>query len=340
MELCGPASAPAGKEVGPAAGAGAPQDVHQHPARYWWPEEGAQPVRPGHEPSTWPGIGGGGGTGPSVRVVVPANARPVPSGRQPSEVREPGKLRQAWRRFVTALAAFGAFLVKFGALLLKVKYVGLVLSMFVSVAAYAWLFGWSFAVGLVLLLLVHEMGHVVALRRQGVPASAPLFVPFLGAFVSMRGMPRSAYQEAVSGLAGPAFGTAGSVVVAYWANATGSEFLRALAFFGFFMNLFNLLPVLPLDGGRAAAALHPALWLAGLLGLVVVEIYYPSPVVPLVLILGGAELWRRWANRNSPASRAYRSLAASQRWAVGAFYLLLVVVTIAGAHAMYVARSL
>ena len=281
---------------------------------------GVQPWRDGRSPvTTAPAGGGRPGTGPGQRQSA---------------------LRRAWQRFVTALAAIGAFLAKFGALLLKVKYVGLVLSMLVSIAAYSLFFGWSFAVGIVLLILVHEMGHVVELRRQGVPASAPLFIPFLGAFVNMRGSPRTAYQEALSGLAGPLIGTAASVVVAFWANATGSKFLMALAFFGFFVNLFNLLPVLPLDGGRAAAALHPALWLLGLVGLVVFEVLYPSPVVPIVLILGGIELWRRWRNRNSPASRAYHSLLPQQRLVIGAFYLTLVAVTIVGAHATYIARSL
>jgi len=284
---------------------------------------------------TWPEPAPSAEVAPGGRASLPGG-RPGASGSRPPA----SGLKRAWQRLVAALAATAAFLAKFGALLLKVKYVGLVLSMFVSIAAYALLFGWPFAVGIVLLILVHEMGHVVVLRRQGVPASAPLFIPFLGAFVSMRGMPRSAFQEAISGLAGPASGTAGSVVVAYWANATGSRFLQALAFFGFFINLFNLLPVLPLDGGRAAAALHPALWLAGLVGLLLFEFFYPSPVIPVVLILGGYELWRRWSNRASPASRAYHSLAPVQRLAVGAFYLLLVAVTIVGAHATYLARSL
>ena len=234
----------------------------------------------------------------------------------------------------------GAFLVKFGALLLKLKYVSVVLTMLVSIAAYSLFFGWSFAVGIVLLILVHEMGHVIELRRQGVPASAPLFIPFIGAFVNMRGSPRSAYQEALSGLAGPLVGTAASVVVAFWANATGSRFLMALAFFGFFVNLFNLLPVLPLDGGRAAAALHPALWLVGLAALLVFEFLYPSPVIPIVLILGGVELWRRWRYRNSPSSRAYHALLPQQRLTIGLFYLALIGVTIFGAHATYVARTL
>lgn len=333
-----------------------PEDLAGPPTSYWWPDQGPEVAWP-----TPPGPG----TAEAVTVLAPNGGHPdlqvppgVPRGRaRPVRVGSPApsapstatgqptststsKLRRAWQRLIGTLVAIGASLAKFGALLIKLKYVGVVLSMFVSIAAYAWLFGWSFAVGLVLLLLVHEMGHVVVLRRQGVPASLPLFVPFLGAFVSMRAAPRSAFQEAVSGLAGPAFGTAGAVVVAYWADATGSTFLRALAFFGFFVNLFNLLPVLPLDGGRAAAALHPALWLGGLVGLLVLEVYYPSPVIPIVLILGGVELWRRWTNRNSPVSRAYHALAAEQRLGVAIFYVLLIIVTIVGAHAMYVQHSL
>ena len=94
----------------------------------------------------------------------------------------------------------------------------------------------------------------------------------------------------------------------------------ALAFVGFFMNMFNLLPMLPLDGGRAAAALHPAIWLAGLVGLIVWEVLYPSPVIPIILILGGYELWRRWRYRNSPGSRLYYSLLPQQRLTVGVMY--------------------
>ncbi|HXW79860.1 MAG TPA: site-2 protease family protein, partial [Acidimicrobiales bacterium] len=336
-------------------------------ASHWWPEPavgtGESSERSGWGPPSQPSGGvvrSGYAAGPSRpqgqdSLPVPAEASPGPAsnghtaGRAPQGSRAaggtvsgkpPGVLRRAWQRFVTALAAAGAFLAKFGALLIKLKYVSLVLTMLASIAAYSLFFGWSFAVGIVLLILVHEMGHVIELRRQGVPASAPLFVPFLGAFVNMKGSPRNAYQEALSGLAGPLVGTAASIVVAFWANATGSNFLMALAFFGFFVNLFNLLPVLPLDGGRAAAALHPALWLLGLAALLVFEFLYPSPVIPIVLILGGVELWRRWRFRNSPSSRAYHALLPQQRFAIGAFYLVLVGVTIFGAHATYVARTL
>jgi Zn-dependent protease len=241
-------------------------------------------------------------------------------------------------RVGSGLAALGAFLAKYGVLLAKLKYAGLVISMLVSVAAYALLWGWSFAAGFVALLFVHEAGHWVEMRRQRIPASKPMFIPFLGALISMRGMPANAYAEARVALAGPATGTAASVLVALWAAHTGSAFLQALAFVGFFLNLFNLLPALPLDGGRAVGALHPAIWLAGLGGLVAFELWRPSPVVPIIIILGGVELLRRWRNRNSPAARTYYSLTGSQRAAVAVAYLGLVALTIYGAHATYVLR--
>ena len=104
----------------------------------------------------------------------------------------------------------------------------------------------------------------IELRRQGVPASAPLFIPFLGAVVGMKQLPDDAWKEARVALAGPILGSLGAAVCWIVGEATGSEFLVALAFVGFFLNLFNLIPIVPLDGGRAAGALHPALWFVGL----------------------------------------------------------------------------
>jgi Zn-dependent protease len=149
----------------------------------------------------------------------------------------------------------------------KLKFLGVAVSMAVSVAAYAWIFGWTFALGFVLLIFVHEMGHVIVLRLRGIRSGLPVFVPFLGAFVSMKETPRTVYDEALSGIAGPAFGAAAAALVWWQADSRGSAFLLALAYTGFLLNLFNLLPVLPLDGGRTAAALHPATWAVGLLGL-------------------------------------------------------------------------
>ncbi|MHB1496752.1 MAG: site-2 protease family protein [Acidimicrobiales bacterium] len=349
---------------GPSAtgeGAGAPQTAGEAPpglspsndASYWWPEEGASYPRtfspewglaraPGPPDAIRPGSDTQAGSD-SQAEWAPRGARSAHgarSGRTEPQGKPTGKLRRAWQRFISALLAVGAFLAKFGALLLKLKYIGLVLSMGISVVAYTLFFGWSFAVGFVLLIFVHEMGHVVVLRRQGVPASAPLFIPFLGAFVNMRQMPKTAYEEAVSGLAGPYFGTAASAVVAIWGNAVGSNFLLQLGAVGFLLNLFNLLPVLPLDGGRAAAALHPVLWLVGLVGLLVWELFYPSPIALIILVLGGFELYRRWTRRKSPAAIAYHALSARQRLVVASMYLMVVAVAVAGFQLTYVARGL
>src|SRR6266508_3573067 len=181
--------------------------------------------------------------------------------------REHRPLRDLLRRIWAPIAAAGAFLLKFGAILFKLKVFTVAGSMIVSVGAYALLGGWWFGLGLVLLIFVHEMGHVIELRRQGVPASAPLFIPFLGAFVAMKQMPANAWKEAQVALAGPLLGTLGAAAVWGAGVALDSRFLKAMAFVGFLINLFNLLPIVPLDGGRAVAALHPSVWIVGLGGL-------------------------------------------------------------------------
>ena len=123
-----------------------------------------------------------------------------------------------------------------------------------------------FGLGLVALIFVHEIGHVLELRRQGVPASAPLFIPFLGAFVGMKQMPKNAWKEAQVLLAGPLLGTVGAVGVWVAGVALDSNFLKAMAFVGFLLNLFNLLPIVPLDGEKARVTC-PAVWIAGLMSL-------------------------------------------------------------------------
>src|SRR5207247_2493778 len=163
-----------------------------------------------------------------------------------------------------AVAALAVLLGKFkGVLLLlpKLKILTTSGSMLVSVAAYALIWGWRFAAGFVALIFIHEIGHVIQLRREGIKATAPMFIPFLGAYVGMKELPKDAAAEARVGLAGPVLGSLGALIpLAIW-QATGNEFWQALAFVGFFLNLFNLLPVLPLDGGRAMSALTPWMWI-------------------------------------------------------------------------------
>jgi Zn-dependent protease len=241
-----------------------------------------------------------------------------------------------------AVAALAVLLGKFKGILLllpKLKILSTSGTMLVSVAAYALIWGWKFAFGFVVLLFVHEMGHVLQLRREGIKASAPLFIPFMGAFVGMKQMPQNAAAEARVGLAGPVLGAIGCLVPLVLFEATGNEFWKALAFTGFFLNLFNLLPVLPLDGGRAMAALSPWMWFVGFGLLVAATFLFPSPIMLLILLFGGMETLRRWRARKTPQSEAYHQVSRGQRAAVAVVYLGLAVALAVGMHATHLVRS-
>jgi Zn-dependent protease len=251
----------------------------------------------------------------------------------PSPVQEH---RGLLRRAGAGIAGGGVLVLKFLgnlAFLFKFKFL---FSFLISAALYAWAWGWGFGVGFVLLLLVHEMGHVIQLKREGIDASAPMFVPFLGAMVAMKEMPGNAWTEAKVGLAGPVLGSAGALAVLIVAEQTDSNLLRGLAYVGFLLNLFNLVPVVPLDGGRAVSALHPAFWFVGLFMVALFFFAYHNFFALLVLLLGGYELYRRWSRRNEPGFRAYHSVTWPQRTAVAAVYLGLAAALVVGMHAAYV----
>jgi Zn-dependent protease len=229
-----------------------------------------------------------------------------------------------------------------GPLLLAVKNVKLLatsVTFLISLAAYTSIWGWRFALGFMVLLFVHEMGHVIQLRREGVPASAPMFVPFFGAFVGMKSMPQNAWSEAKVGLAGPVLGTVGAFVCLGAALATDSDLLRAVAYTGFFLNLVNLIPVVPLDGGRAAAAFHPGFWFVGVFGVALLFFWHHNPLILIIALLGGYELFHRWGHRNDPQSRAYHATTWGQRVAVGAVYLVLIAVLVGGMDVSYLHRT-
>jgi Zn-dependent protease len=219
-------------------------------------------------------------------------------------------------------------------------------TMLVSIVAYSLFWGWKFAVGFVLLLLVHEWGHVIQLRREGIPASAPMFIPFLGAVVMAKSLGENATAEARVGLAGPVLGTLGALALIplglgatdpYW-----HDFWFALVFTGLFLNLFNLLPVVPLDGGRAMAALSPKMWFVGFAGLVVLTFVFPNPVMFLILLFGGYETYKRWKARRSgdEAVRAYYRVKPSHRVMVAAVYLGLILVCVVGMDLTHIERDI
>jgi Zn-dependent protease len=250
-------------------------------------------------------------------------AEPASDGERGYEpIRPRSGLGDLLRRLGAPLVGFGLLVVKFGGLLLKFKVVTTGASMLVSIAAYAWIWGLPFAIGFVLLIFVHELGHVLELRRQGVRASAPLFIPFMGAVIGMRELPDDAWKEARVALAGPILGSVGAAACWIAGEATGSELLVALAFVGFFLNLFNLIPIVPLDGGRAAGALHPALWFVGLLMMVGLVVVRPNPILVLIVVLGGLDLWSRWRTRGDAGD--YYRLSVGQRVTVAVVYLGLI----------------
>jgi Zn-dependent protease len=247
------------------------------------------------------------------------------------------------RKLATPLVVIGAFLAKFKFILFaifKFKVFATSATMLVSVAAYALLWGWKFAFGLVLLLLVHELGHAFEAKRQGIPVSAPLFIPFLGALIAMKQLPKDAWREAQVALAGPILGSLGAAAVWVAAEAYDSDFLRALAFTGFFLNLFNLLPIVPLDGGRAVSALHPAFWLVGLLGLAALTFVAPNPILILILVIGGMELWNRWRMRGLPEYALYYRVKPWQRVVVAVVYLGLAAALAVAMSATHIERSI
>jgi Zn-dependent protease len=213
----------------------------------------------------------------------------------------------------------------------------------VSVAAYALFWGWSFAVGFVLLLFVHEMGHVFQLRREGVKASSPMFIPFLGAVIAARSLGENALAEARVGLAGPVLGSVGALACLIVGETSGSQLFLALAYVGFFLNLFNLIPMLPLDGGRAMAAMAPWMWFVGLAAMVPVLFLFPHGYIILIILLfGGRELWHRWQLRKTRSleQAAYYRVSPAARMAVGTVYVGLIVLLAAGMDAAYVSRTI
>jgi Zn-dependent protease len=288
---------------------------------------------------------------PTAAPPAPAPTNTPPPGFSPSEddaynhppfeERKPPLLK---RTFGPVIAAIVAFLAKFKAILLllpKLKLFTTAGTMFVSIAAYAWIWGFPFAVGFVVLLFVHEMGHVIALRREGIKASAPMFVPFLGALITARSLGDDALAEARVGLAGPILGSIGAAACILVWHATGSDLWRALAYTGFFLNLFNLIPLVPLDGGRAMAAMAPWMWLVGLIGMVALGLIFHNVIIFAFALIGGYSSYNRWQQRKSggPEQQAYYRVKAADRLLVAAVYLSLAALLVVGMHATHLVRT-
>jgi Zn-dependent protease len=171
-------------------------------------------------------------------------------------------------------------------------------------------------------------------------ATAPVFIPFLGAYIGMKEMPKNAAVEARVGLAGPVLGSIGCLVPLALYGITGNNLFRALAFIGFFLNLFNLLPIVPLDGGRAMAAISPLVWIAGFAGLLAAAVLFPNPIIFLIVLFAGLEGWRRFKERKSPEQQEYHRVSRGTRIGVAAVYIGLALLLVVGMHFTHFHRTI
>lgn len=199
-----------------------------------------------------------------------------------------------------------------------------------SVIVYAALFGWEFGVGLVILLFVHEMGHAVVMKLKGIPIGGMVFIPMLGAAVFMNRMPKNARSEAEVGIAGPIAGALASLVCLLVALSSPAApgVWAALAYFGFLMNLFNLVPMVPFDGGRITAAIDRRMWIVGLVMLVAVYVWEwingagaSSIFLLLVIVMAVSQLWSRSRSATStPEAQAYYAVPLNERIIIALAY--------------------
>jgi Zn-dependent protease len=197
-------------------------------------------------------------------------------------------------------------------------------TMLISVVVYAWIFGWGYAIGFVALLFVHEMGHYLAARHRGLDVGAPTFIPFVGAWVQLKDMPHNAETEAFVGLGGPLIGTVGALAVYFLARSYDSTLLLAVSYSGFFLNLFNLIPLSPFDGGRITAVLSPRIWFAGVPVLLALFWYRPSPMLILIAIMAAPQLMKAWKYRSdSEEAQTYYAVSGSTKFEYAIYYIVL-----------------
>lgn len=188
-------------------------------------------------------------------------------------------------------------------------------TMILSIWVYAMMWGVWFAIGFVLLIFVHELGHLLAARKCGLKVGAPVFIPFMGAFIALKEAPRDAWIESQVGIGGPMLGTLGAGVCEIIHLVTGNQLFRALAYTGFFLNLFNLAPVGFLDGGRIVTALSPWLWLVGFAIMIGLTILRPNFIVILILIMSVPRLFSLFRRKSDEERRYFEVTRANAgRW--------------------------
>lgn len=244
------------------------------------------------------------------------------------------KLKKLFAPIGVGLALVAKFLAKLKFVLLPLlKFLPLILktggTMVLSMWAYTLFWGWRFAVGAVLLIFVHECGHLLLARIFGLKVSAPMFIPFMGAVITLREAPKDAWMEAWVGIGGPLLGTLGAVVCVGLAVLTGNPLFLGLAYWGFFINLFNLAPLSPLDGGRIVTALSPWAWLVGLVIIGAMMVLHPNFIICVIIVLSIPRLIFLF-HQKSDEERRYFEVTPERRLIMGGLYFGLIAFLLLG----------
>jgi Zn-dependent protease len=281
---------------------------------------------------------------PENQPPEPAETMAVPPRLAPDPPSRLGR-KKTWKEKILApLGALGAMLAKFFAqiklFLIPLLKFGLPLlktggTMLLSMWVYAMLYGWWFGAGFVILIFIHECGHLIAAKIFGLKVSAPMFIPLMGAVILLKESPRNAWVEAWIGIAGPIFGSLGAVGCELIYQATGNPLYRALAYTGFFLNLFNLAPISPLDGGRVVTALSPWLWVAGYVIMGIFAINHLSFILIIIMVAGLPRLISLFRNKTD-AQRRYFEVTAGQRICIATVYFGLIALLMLGMEQTFV----
>src|SRR5438045_5810481 len=254
----------------------------------------------------------------------------------PTETRAPpprestgGKIEKALR----PIRVIGVVILKF---IGKIKFILPILlktggSMVLMVGVYASIWGWKWAVGFVLLLLLHECGHLLVAKKFGLAVSAPMFIPFMGAFIALKDAPRNAWMEACVGIGGPILGSLAAAACHALGLTLNYPLLIALAWTASFLNLFNLTPVGMLDGGRIVTALSPWLWLPGFAALGWLAWTHPNFIVWILLFASLPRIFSLFRQRTEE-ERRYYEVAPVRRWLIATMYFGLIGALVLGMH--------
>jgi Zn-dependent protease len=194
-------------------------------------------------------------------------------------------------------------------------------TMLLSMVVYSFVFGWWYAVGFVLLILFHELGHYAAAKQRNLNVGAPTFIPFVGAWIQLKEQPMDVETEAYVGIAGPVAGTVAAMACYYASEYTHSQLLLALAYAGFMINLFNLIPLSPLDGGRITSIISPKVWWLGVPILIGLFIMNRSPMLLLIAILAIPHVMSTFRGGPQGLPERYYDVPLATRVSYGLYYL-------------------